>query len=521
MQELSDIIKMVNLKGVQPVKNFHEEELDGTKLRQLYEGVASGVLQSDDEAANVLYGTDASDKRYIMLRKNLTDRLLQTLVQYDYSKRLPALVNEKSWCIRSMFGITMLLSFGAVESAIRLVEKVLRRAEQFHFTDIRVQCLQILREKVSLRGDTDKYEEYDAALKSTLALQQAELEAEEMCQRIEIHFTRSSAEQPHIADLAEKYLRRLKILTKSGSSFVLDINTFRIKLYMLQIRHEYRAALKVCTEADAYLLDHPEFSSRSRRAEFMLTAMMCCLKMREYTQALEYGSLCSDLFAEGRYNWYLTLGTNLLLALHTADFDHALNIYVQAMSNKGIEELPEFQREKWLIYGAYLNLALEKQWLFTSPAARRKFSKIIRSFDLWTSLPAASQDKKGLKISIQTIEMLSLAGDEDAQGILTRLKLIQRHIRKNQGDKNDNNEEYLRTIQFLQMIRILVRSKFNKRIARRKAQPHYEALQALPRNAERFVEGIEVIPYEQLWEWLIAGGATQSVTKPPAKHIPS
>lgn len=510
MQELYDIIELVNSRGVQPVKNFHEEELDGTKLRQLYEGVAGGTLQSDDEAAHVLYGTDASDKRYIMLRKNLTERLLQTVVQYDYSKRLPALMNEKAWCTRAMFGITMLLTFGAVESAIRLIEKVLRRAEQFHFTDIRIQCLQILREKASLHGDVDKYEEHDAALKHALALQQAELEAEEMCQRIEIHFTRSSAEQPHLADTAEKYLRRLKMLAKSGSSFLLDINTFRIKLYMLQIRHEYRAALKVCREAEAYLLEHAEFSSRSRRAEFLLTAMMCCLKMRDYAQALEYGSLCSDLFIEGRYNWYLTLGTNLLLALHTADFDRALTIYLQAMSNKGIDELPEFQREKWLIYGAYLNLAFEKQWIRTTPGVLRKFNKIVRSFDLWANLPAAAQDKKGLKISIQMIEMLSLAEEGDEQGILTRLKLVQRHIRKNQNDKNENNDEYLRTIQFLQMIRILVRSKFSKRTARRKAQPNYEALQALPRNAERFVEGIEVIPYEQLWSWLVAGAVPQA-----------
>lgn len=503
MQELYDIIRLVNSEGVLLLKNFQEDELEGTKLWQLYNGIVKGEFPTDDMAAEALYSNTAADKRYLMLRKNLTDRLLQGLVQYDYSKRFSALVNERVWCTRAMFGIFVLRSSGAVETVIRLTEKVLRRAEQGHFIDIRIQCLQILREQATLHGDIVKYEECDVALKQVLALQQAEMEAEAMHQRIEIHFARSSADQMHIADLAEESLERLKTLKEEFSSFVLDISTLRLKLLMLQIRHEFRAALKVCEEADLYYRQHTEFSNKSRRAEFLVAAMMCCLKLREYAKALEYGSQCSNLFTEGKYNWYIILETNLLLAFHTGAFDKALSIYEQALAHRGFAELPDFRREKWFVCGAYLNLAFERQWLEVSLAAKRKFNKIVREINLWQNLSTAAQDKNGLRISLQVIEMLSMAEDADGDGVLARLKLLQRHIRKVQNQNGEGTDEYKRTVQFIQMIRALVKVKFNLPRARVKAQPHYDTLLALPRDTDHFVEGIEVIPYEQLWRWII------------------
>ncbi len=511
MQELLDIIGLVNSELVFPIKKFSEEELDGTKLYQLYEGIANSTYTDDEAAALALYGTDASDKRYLMLRKNLIDRLVLTMVQYDYSKRCPPRVNERSWCMRALFASNVLLTLGAIESATRLTEKILRRAEQFQFTEIRVQCLQILRGKIYLQGDLDRYEEHDRALKDMLALQQAELEAEEMCQRIEIHLVRSSAEQPHLADQAETFLRRLKVVQKKHSSFDLDVNVFRINLLMLQIRHEYKAALRVCREADAYCRKYPDFGSKKRRAEFVVAAMNCCLYLRDYEQALDYGSQCSDLFVQGKYNWYMTQGINLLLACHTGDFVRALSIFNGAMSHRGFEILPDLQREKWLVYGAYLNIAVERGWLQHSGLAdKRRFNKIIRALDPWQNLAAAARDKKGLRITVLLLEIVSLVEMRDESGILTRLKLLQRNIRKHRGD-----EEYERTMEFIHMLRTLIRARFNTSAAWKKAAPHYNALLSLPRSSsrERFVEGVEIIPYERLWEWLVYGEKKRVATE--------
>lgn len=503
MQELHDIISLVNSELVAPIKKFDEEELDGTKLRQLYEGIASGSFTNDEAAAEMLYGTDSSDKRYLMLRKNLIDRLVLTMVQYDYSKRCPPRVNERSWCSRALFAASILHIFGAMESATKLAERIVRKAEQFQFTDIRIQCLQMLRNKSCLQGDMDRYEEYDRALKDVLALQQAELEAEEMCQRIEINFVRSSAEQTHLADMAESFLQRLQAIQKKHSSFELDVNVFRIRLLMLQIRHEYKAALDVCREADVYCRNHPDFGSKKRRAEFVVAAMNCCLYLRNYEQALEYGSQCSDLFVQGKYNWYAIQGLNLVLACHTVDFGRALSIFVEAVSHRGFEALPDLQREKWLIYGAYLHVAVERGWLqHSSLADKRRFNKIIRAVDPWQNIATAARDKKGLRIAVLLLEAISLVENRDEDGILTRLKLLQRHIRKHKGD-----EEYERTIEFVNMLRMLVRYRFHAVTAWKKAETHYAALLTMPRSTSgnRLVEGVEIIPYDRLWEWLAKG----------------
>src|SRR5262249_36097460 len=150
---------------------------------------------------------------------------------------------------------------------------------------------------------------------------------------------------------------------KKYSSFEIEVNVFRINLLMLQIRHEYQAALKVSRLADAYCQKYPDFGSMKRRAEFMVAAMNCCLHLRNYALALDYGSQCIALFVPAKYNWYITQGINLLIACHMANFERALSIFNEAMSHRGFEELPDLQREKWLVYGAYLHMAAERGWL--------------------------------------------------------------------------------------------------------------------------------------------------------------
>lgn len=86
---------MVGLVTKQRLNNIEliDERLPDGKENlylKLFKGIADGVFNSDEEAALQLYQTSAKNKKYLMLKSRLKERLINTLFFLNHKKfRIP------------------------------------------------------------------------------------------------------------------------------------------------------------------------------------------------------------------------------------------------------------------------------------------------------------------------------------------------------------------------------------------------------------------------------------------------
>src|SRR5678816_2716075 len=93
---------------------------------KLFKGISEGVFLTDEEAASALYQTSPNNKKYLMLKSRLKERLINTLFFLNHKKIQDSSYQKAVYqCNRNYFCAKILLTHGARTSAIALVKSTL------------------------------------------------------------------------------------------------------------------------------------------------------------------------------------------------------------------------------------------------------------------------------------------------------------------------------------------------------------------------------------------------------------
>lgn len=492
IREIRSIFELVSFKAT-PLKNFFQYNEPGTKLHTFLKGIEASKWESDSDAAAELYGGTPSEKRYMMLRNKLSEEMALSLPFYDYSKRFSALASKTLEFQRSLIAITIMLHAGITTPAMRMTKKLLKEAAEYDVTQVRLQCLRMLREDALYSGDIEAMKEYEKEFAEMLELYNLELQAEALCQEVEAYFINSTEQKTEIAEKAFEYEKRIS--SKSGiNSSTLELYRFRLLLYALQLSGRISEARDTCIRTKEYLRSKPLLNSRTRQAEFSLCAMDCSIMLRRYQDALGYGLECLSYYTRGRRNWFLVVNSSFLCALHLGEYDLAVDLYSQTVQDAGFEKLPQFDQQKWALYQAYLSLFFSIGFIHTEDV---KVKKMFRVGESQRVILEAFKDKKGLNIPLHVLHILSYLHIGDFQQVSSRIDAFQKYAQSHLQD-----DEHRRTFLFLAMLKILRKKRYNVAEATGPTEKYYQELLALPLRHEQFVEANEIMPYDKIWLWI-------------------
>ncbi|MGB3617499.1 MAG: hypothetical protein WBA12_05225, partial [Catalinimonas sp.] len=85
MNNLRQIIDLVTHKRIKKVELFDESSRNkSSNYYRLFEGIRSRRYQSDDDAAADLYDCAPTEKKYLILKTRLKQKLLNTLFFLDF-----------------------------------------------------------------------------------------------------------------------------------------------------------------------------------------------------------------------------------------------------------------------------------------------------------------------------------------------------------------------------------------------------------------------------------------------------
>ena len=124
--------------------------------------------------------------------------------------------------------------------------------------------------------------------------------------------------------------------------------------------------------------------------------------------------------------------------------------------------------------------------------------KRFRMGKFLNSVPIYSKDKRGLNIPILIIQLLFMIVKKDYDQSLERFDAIQKYCSR-YIKKGDN----LRSNCFINMLLQIPKASFHKAGVIRKAQKYYDQLLATPLEVSGQAHEIEIIPYEDLWGFIL------------------
>jgi hypothetical protein len=497
MEKLQEIVRVVGRKRIKKIEVFNDQQSvgRGSLLYKFYQGLKSGKFQSDEDAARELCGTDAMDKKYLMLKSRVRRRLMNTLFFLEKSpSRYEQAIHK---CNRNLVAAKYLLLNGARLSAESLLRATLAEAEKFGLTEVAVSCLRTLRYRASFSGNENEFRRYNQRFKELQQILDAEYLAEEYYQVITIPYVKSLSVRPELAKEAYQYLKEIEEVRKKGTSFELEMNYFRLRIMTHQIAVHHHEVIKACGEAEAFLSKNRHISQNIRFGEYAFYRIIAYMHLGEYELGKETANNSLRYYQKGSLNWMIFLEYFFLLSMHTKNYQKAAEIYQEVVGHPRFQQLDETRREKWRIFEAFLRY-MAKEVLDEATHAETDSAR-FNIFKFINEVPTFSKDKRGLNIAILILQVLFFLDRSDYNGIIQRAETLK--VYTSRYLKQDEN---YRSNCFLKMVLIMENKDFDYERTARVAEKYYAKLKNSALNYQNGnVANIEIIPYEQLWATIL------------------
>lgn len=486
---------MVGLVTKQRLNNIEliDERLPDGKENlylKLFKGIAEGAFNSDEEAALQLYQTSAKDKKYLMLKSRLKDRLINTLFFLNHKKIQDSPYQKAVYqCNRNYFCSKILLTHGARTSAIAMAKSTLAVAKQFDLNEITLLCARMLRHHYSMMGLKQEFQQFNQLADLSLKLLRSETKAEHMYEQLLSQVARSKSYSRELAVTAKEYFNQSKELSKYQQSFHLHLLHYRIGLLYYQVIGNYRLTLNLCNRLQAFLKKNNRYRLASREGEIALLKMVCCLYLNDYKNGKQNADEALKFYGQGSNNWFVVLQNYFLLAMHAGKHKQAADIFELATGHQRFQYLSDEKSEEWKIYEAYLH--------YVMPAKiKGKEFKILKFIN---EVPIYSKDKGGLYPAILIAQLLFMIdrGDEDRiEKNIESLRIF--------SSRYLSGKKSVRTSIFIKMLRQLVNCHFKPEKVKAKVTLYLKKLNESKYSQQTENETMEIIPYEDIWSIILS-----------------
>ncbi len=509
MQELSELVRILSARRSRTIKLFiEEEEAPDSFYLRLYEGIRSGEYTTDEGAAAALYDAEPGDNRYQILKSRLKSRLYPLLFFLDIRQPAHSAVQEAEYrSLLDMVEATILLRTGGRQLGIKIIQKLLVTAQRYGLTRMEVESLKMLRSHYAVSGLMPHYERYNNLLQQALELLDREYKAEELLDNLTIHFVHSTAHKPDLYGVAGSMIDDIEALRSRGSTRTIEELYYRIKAYAHQVRLEYDKALEVCSQAQLYFKENPLFASAPLMGGIALIHAECCLHLGRYDEGKQFAQACLSYLPLYSNNWMLAHTPYFLLAMHSEDFALA----DQVLST--ITQQPRFVHNQnparialWKIFEGYLMYCFHSGWAQFSTAELPQGTPRFRLSRLLNEVQSISRDKSGTNCSVLVLQVLWLLEERKYEEIDRMSDAL-----TNYAKRYLRSDSCRRSLLFIRMVLAMCRSGFERKGTQKRAAKYTNELRSLHplffkgmSSAERRLDSLEVLPYEKLWEHMLA-----------------
>ena len=500
MRELRELVAVITRHKIGSIEILGPTLPATSKIMKFYQGISSGVLESDEEALHFLYENPGSARSsYSKLKHDLKKRLLNTLFFID-QKQTRQSAYEKSFynCYREFTAARFLLRRGARKAAIELFQKTLKKAQQIELTPVILEILQVLRHHYGvILGDRSQFEAYHKKVDYYLRLYNAEVRADGYLEDLLSHYVTDKSTKRHYFEMAHRYELELRETLLVVNSWKLQHRMRFLSVAKSMVVNDYTATVQSCLEAVEYFRPFKLIPDAIIRP-YLYQLVVSYIQMEEYRNGEKAVRQLLEMLEKGQSNWFKGMELYCILALHSKTYGKAYEVWKQCTGHARFRRLYPSVREPWYIIEAFIQYTY-KTGKIRMPCPDLEQSP-FRLTKFLNEVPVFGRDKRGYNIPILIIQILFLLNQGDYEAVNERLEALSRY-----AFRHFRQGEHFRTNCFIKMLNQLPRSFFRKKELERRTEKYFHQLKNVPLVLAREAHEIEIIPYEDLWALVLEG----------------
>jgi len=495
MKTLLELVRIVTKTKARHIAVVGRVSKGSSKVTDLYDALCQGKVETDEDGLRHLYGARPNPSSYRNLKADLKKRLLNSLLFVNLED--PSLnEQEKAYysCHKDWAAVKVLLRKGARHAAVELAEKTLKQALQFDLTEIVVQASQMLRFHYGARaGKLKKMQEYDELHKKSRRAWYYESLAEEYYALLLAGYAAERAAKASCEALA--YYEELREAMSEFRTCRLLFLGHLIRVIAYRSLNDYEKTVESCEEA-IRAFETKGYEVKTPIYTFLHQQILAHIQLKQFRLAEHTARRAAGLIPPGTANWFINMELLLILCLHTRQYQRAFEVYREAVGRRHFDSLRNVDKEQWRINGAYIHFLLEVGQVAARNNSRPRAFRLARFLN---EVPAFSRDKQGRNVAILIIQILFLIVKKHYKEAVGRIDSINKYrLRYLQRDNALRRSNY-----FIKMLLQIPLCSFHKAAVLRRSECYYKQLKSIPLEVANQAHGIEIIPYEDLWEFAL------------------
>jgi len=489
INELTYILKKNNKNDIS--NHFNKSG----KIYKLYNLAVNEKVKTDSEAANKLYKGKPTDKKYLMLKRNLVKKLSDLVLIEDFFDANPDNYIKLQFNLESDLNIAeKLLLNNVYHNALKIVKKVLISAEKYNLTNINVAAYKKLRTIYSLMGFTEKTTIANQKIIFLLEIQKHEEFAIGAYEILKAKTKFTLAKKKSTALEAKQFIDNIIEFLKTDNSIFLKIYLYKLNLIYFSNIYDFENLFKnlqllekivnenIYLKTDAFLLDlYYEFSLYYRT-------------IGDFENAEKYINECLKISNYKAFNKFLIQELNFDINLKLKNYEKSAQIIIEIFSAIQFEFLLPEDKSAWEMRKTYLFILLKFNNL--DIFLNQKFPDFKDYFNIQKFMELTKnvvKDKQGYNIMLHIVKILLMLQknniDFENEGN-SLFVYYHRYITELQNEK---------TKLFFKTFAEITKSNFDKNISTTKIRKYYEKLKKIENSNYDYVE---LIAYNEIIEFL-------------------
>lgn len=465
-------------------KSFHLLIPKDSKLKKLYELALNSQL-SEKDISNKIYKSKPGDKRFLMLKGSLINKLSELILIGEHSD-----INKNNYikiqfeCEKQLTIAKKLLFVNVYHNAEKIVKKILKKATRYHLIEVEVECYILMRKINYLKGFPDTTEEFNTLASKAMFVNSKVNDAKGITELFlsEIKFLRAQSKK--VAEKCGKYV--FPLVANDKESPFIELAVLRIRLIKAHQENDIQEWSQTISEIHGFLKAYPYLLTEHLALELNVSEAKYHLAVCDYKKANKTITSLLKFTSFESFNQYEVLAEQFLFHCQQEQLKKAVKLIEYVFESFQFQMLDDMDKAAWNIRAAYLRIAIDTH----KPSIDFDLflNKKLTSF--FNACKPISKDKAGYQLQFIIARLLLLHSKDsiDYESEHNSLKVYHtRHLKGNLP---------VRSAIFYTHLTKLTKGRFSKKAYVDLTQSFTSELQKHP----TYIEHNEVFKYEYLWE---------------------